>query len=135
MVSNATQSESGLSRRERQMMDILFSLGRASGQEIRDRLPDEPSYSAVRTILRVLERKGHIRHVEEGLRFARFYIPAVERETAKKSAIQRLVSTVFDGSAKAAAAAFLDPAAARAFRPEDLKDLEGMIRKARKEKK
>jgi len=132
MVSNATHSESGLSRRERQMMDILFSLGRASGQEIRDRLPDEPSYSAVRTILRVLERKGHIRHVEEGLRYV--YIPAVERETAKKSAIQRLVSTFFDGSAKAAAAAFLDPAAAQ-LSDEDLKDLEGMIRKARKEKK
>jgi BlaI family penicillinase repressor len=132
MVPNATHSESGLSRRERQMMDILFSLGRASGQEIRDRLPDEPSYSAVRTILRVLERKGHIRHVEEGLRYV--YIPAVERETAKKSAIQRLVSTFFDGSAKAAAAAFLDPAAAQ-LSDEDLKDLEGMIRKARKEKK
>jgi len=131
MVSNATHSESGLSRRERQMMDILFSLGRASGQEIRDRLPDEPSYSAVRTILRVLERKGHIRHVEEGLRYV--YMPAVERETAKKSAIQRLVSTFFDGSAKAAAAAFLDPAAAQ-LSDEDLKDLEGMIRKARKEK-
>src|ERR1700679_1107804 len=132
MVPNATQSESGLSRRERQMMDILFSLGRASGQEIRDRLPDEPSYSAVRTILRVLERKGHIRHVEEGRRYV--YMPAVERETAKKSAIQRLVSTFFDGSAKAAAAAFLDPAAAQ-LSDEDLKDLEGMIRKARKEKK
>jgi BlaI family transcriptional regulator, penicillinase repressor len=132
MVPNVTHSESGLSRRERQMMDILFSLGRASGQEIRDRLPDEPSYSAVRTILRVLERKGHIRHVEEGLRYV--YLPAVERETAKKSAIQRLVSTFFDGSAKAAAAAFLDPAAAQ-LSDEDLKDLEGMIRKARKEKK
>jgi BlaI family penicillinase repressor len=132
MVSNATHSESGLSRRERQMMDILFAMGRASGQEIRDRLPDEPSYSAVRTILRVLERKGHIRHVEEGLRYV--YIPAVERETAKKSAIQRLVSTFFDGSAKAAAAAFLDPAASQ-LSDEDLKDLEGMIRKARKEKK
>ena len=131
MMPNTTHTESGLSRRERQMMDILFSLGRASGQEIRDRLPDEPSYSAVRTILRVLERKGHIRHVEEGLRYV--YIPAVERETAKKSAIQRLVSTFFDGSAKAAAAAFLDPAAAQ-LSDEDLKDLEGMIRKARKEK-
>ncbi len=114
------------------MMDILFAMGRASGQEIRDRLPDEPSYSAVRTILRVLERKGHIRHVEEGLRYV--YMPAVERETAKKSAIQRLVSTFFDGSAKAAAAAFLDPAAAQ-LSDEDLRDLEGMIRKARKEKK
>ncbi len=114
------------------MMDILFSLGRASGQEIRDRLPDQPSYSAVRTILRVLENKGHIRHVEEGLRYV--YIPAVERETAKQSAIQRLVATFFDGSSKAAAAAFLDPASS-ALTDDDLKDLETMIRKARKEKK
>jgi BlaI family transcriptional regulator, penicillinase repressor len=114
------------------MMDILFSLGRASGQEIRERLPDQPSYSAVRTILRVLEHKGHIRHVEEGLRYV--YLPAMERETAKKSAIQRLVSTFFDGSAKAAVAALLDPASAQ-LSDEDLRDLEGMIRKARKEKK
>jgi predicted transcriptional regulator len=114
------------------MMDILFSLGRASGQEIRERLPDRPSYSAVRTILRVLEHKGHIRHVEEGLRYV--YLPAMERETAKKSAIQRLVSTFFNGSAKAAAAALLDPASAQ-LSDEDLRDLEGMIRKARKEKK
>jgi BlaI family penicillinase repressor len=114
------------------MMDILFSLGRASGQEIRDRLPDRPGYSAVRTILRVLEQKGHIRHVEEGLRYV--YMPEMERETARKSAIQRLVSTFFDGSAKAAAAAFLDPASAQ-LSAEDLKELESMIRKARKEKK
>ena len=121
-----------LSRRERQIMDILFTLGRASGPDIQERLPDQPSYSAVRTILRVLERKGHIRHVEEGLRYV--YLPEVERETAKKSAIQRLVSTFFDGSAKAAAAALLDPASAQ-LSDDDLKDLEGMIRKARKEKK
>jgi len=113
-------------------MDVLFTLGRATGQEIQERLPGEPSYSAVRTILRVLERKGHIRHVEEGLKYV--YLPAVERETAKQSAIQRLISTFFDGSAKAAAAAFIDPAASQ-LSEEDLKDLEGMIRKARKEKK
>jgi predicted transcriptional regulator len=113
-------------------MDILFSLGRASGPEILERLPDQPSYSAVRTILRVLERKGHIRHVEEGMRYV--YLPVVERETAKKSAIQRLVSTFFGGSAKAAAAAFLDPASSH-LSDEDLKELENMIRKARREKK
>src|SRR5262249_3741823 len=131
-MSNSTQNDSSLSRRERQMMDILFSLGRATGQEIRDRLPDRPSYSAVRTILRILENKGHVRHVEEGSRY--FNIPAVERETAKKSAIQRLVATFFDGSVKDAAAAFLDPASAQ-LSDDDLKDLESMIRRARKEKK
>src|SRR5580704_8308382 len=128
---DSQKNDLSLSRRERQIMDILFTLGRASGPEIQERLPDRPGYSAVRTILRVLERKGHVRHVEEGLRYV--YLPAMERETAKKSAIQRLVSTFFDGSAKAAAAALLDPGSAQ-LSDEDLKDLEGMIRKARKEK-
>jgi BlaI family penicillinase repressor len=130
-MSGAKHSEIGLSRREHQMMDILFSLGRASGQEIRERLPDRPSYSAVRTILRVLENKGHIRHVEEGLRFV--YLPLLARETARKSEIQRLISTFFDGSAKAAAAAFLDPTSSQ-LSGEDLKELEGIIRRARKER-
>jgi BlaI family transcriptional regulator, penicillinase repressor len=126
-----TEGDSSLSRRERQIMDILFTLGRASGPEIRERLPDQPSYSGVRTILRVLERKGHIRHVEEGMRYV--YLPVVAREKAKQSAIARLVATFFDGSAKAAAAAFLDPGTAN-LSEEDLKELERAIRKARKEK-
>src|ERR1700743_3128299 len=92
-------------------MDILFALGRASGTEIQERLPDQPSYSGVRTILRVLERKGHIRHVEEGLRYV--YLPVVAREKAKQSAMERLVTTFFDGSVKAAAAAFLDPSSSK----------------------
>jgi BlaI family transcriptional regulator, penicillinase repressor len=131
MVLNSAHDGSALSRRERQIMDILFSLGRATGPEIQERLADQPSYSAVRTILRVLERKGHIRHIEEGMRYV--YLPAVERETAKQSAIQRLISTFFDGSAKAAAAAFIDPAASQ-LSEQDLKELESLIRKARKEK-
>src|SRR5262249_19603168 len=109
-----------LSRRERQIMDILFTCGRASGQEIQQRLPDPVSYSGVRTILRVLERKGHVRHVEEGLRYV--YVPVVSRETAKRSAMERLVATFFEGSAKAAAAAFLDPSAK--LSKEDLRELE-----------
>jgi predicted transcriptional regulator len=126
-----SENESSLSRRERQIMDILFTLGRASGPEIQERLPDQPSYSGVRTILRVLERKGHIRHVEEGMRY--IYLPVVAREKAKQSAIARLVATFFDGSAKAAAAAFLDPGTAN-LSEEDLKELERAIRKARREK-
>jgi BlaI family penicillinase repressor len=114
-----------LSRRERQIMDILFSLARASGPEIQERLPDEVSYSGVRTILRVLERKGHVHHVEEGLRYV--YLPVVARETAKKSAMERLVATFFGGSVKAAAAAFLDPSTAKLSK-EDLQELEAMIR-------
>lgn len=109
-------------------MDVLFSMGRATGQEIRERLHGEPSYSSVRTILRILETKGHVRHVEEGLRYV--YLPAVEREQAKKSAIERLVHTFFNGSTKAAAAAFIDSG----LPEEDLKELEQMIRAARREK-
>jgi BlaI family transcriptional regulator, penicillinase repressor len=126
-----SEGDSSLSRRERQIMDILFTLGRASGPEIQERLPDQPSYSGVRTILRVLERKGHIRHVEEGMRYV--YLPVVAREKAKQSAIARLVATFFNGSAKAAATAFLDPGTAN-LSEEDLKELERAIRKARKEK-
>jgi BlaI family penicillinase repressor len=120
-----------LSRRERQIMDILFSTGRASGPEIQDRLPDRPSYSGVRTILRVLERKGHIRHIEEGMRYV--YLPVMTREKATKSAIERLVAIFFNGSMKAAAAAFVDPSNTK-LSQEDLKELQRMIRKARKEK-
>lgn len=112
-------------------MDVLFSMGRATGQDVQERLPDAPSYSTVRTILRVLEQKGHIRHIEEGPRYV--YLPVVARETARKSAMQRLLATFFDGSAKEAAVAFLDPAATK-FSNEDLDELERMIRNARKRK-
>jgi predicted transcriptional regulator len=111
------------------MMEILFAMGRASGPEIQERLPDQPSYSAVRTILRVLERKGHIRHVEEGMRYV--YLPVMAREKAKNSAIERLVATFFDGSVKAAAAAFLEPSTGQ-LSEQDLEDLERLIRKARR---
>ena len=131
-VPKAKPSEPDLSRRERQIMDILYTVGRATGQEVQERLADSPNYSTVRTILRILERKGHVRHIEEGVRYV--YLPAVERETAKKSAIQRLVTTFFDGSTKAAAAAFLDPAASQ-LSEADLKDLEAMIRECREGRK
>jgi len=131
-TADSSGSETGLSRRERQIMDILFSMGRAAGPEIQERLPDPVSYSGVRTILRVLERKGHVRHVEEGLRYV--YLPVVARETAKRSAMDRLVATFFDGSMKAAAAAFLDPSNTK-LSNDDLQELERMIRGARKERK
>jgi len=121
-------SEPDLSRRERQIMDILYTLGRATGPEVLAHMVGSPSYSTVRTILRILERKGHVKHVEDGVRYV--YLPAVARETAKKSAIQRLVATFFDGSAKAAAAAFLDPSASK-LSEDDLQELEAMIRKYR----
>jgi predicted transcriptional regulator len=123
-------AEASLSRRERQIMDILFAMGRATGQEVGERLPGNPSYSTVRTLLRILERKGHIRHAAEGLRYV--YEPSIAPVKARQSAIQRLVTTFFDGSMKAAAAAFLDPKTAQ-LSPEDLKELEQMIRRMRKE--
>ena len=85
-----------LSRRERQIMDILFRRGRATAAEVMEDLPGEPSYSTVRTQLRVLEEKGHVRHEVDGLRFV--YMPVVARHAARKSALRHLVETFFDGS-------------------------------------
>jgi BlaI family transcriptional regulator, penicillinase repressor len=117
-----------LSRRERQIMDVLFARGRATGQEIQEGLPDQPNYSSVRTILRVLERKGYVRHIEEGLRYV--YQPTVPREAASRSALQRIIRTFFDGSAKEAVAALLDPAAFH-LSEEELKELARIIDSAK----
>src|SRR5271154_3751627 len=109
MRTSKKNADSDLSRRERQIMDVLFGRGRATGEEIQEGLPDKPHYSSVRTILRVLERKGYIRHYEEGLRYV--YEPVGAREAASRSALQRIIRTFFDGSAKEAVAALLDPSA------------------------
>ena len=82
-----------LSRRERQIMDILFTMGRASGPEIQERLPDQPSYSGVRTILRVLERKGHIRHIEEGMRYV--YLPVDDAGESNEVSYRKARDDVF----------------------------------------
>jgi predicted transcriptional regulator len=121
-----------LSRRERQIMDILFARGRATGPEIHERLLDKPNYSSVRTILRVLERKGFVRHVEQGLRYV--YEPTVPREAASRSALQRIIRTFFDGSAKEAVAALLDPAAFH-LSEKELSELARIIDRAKKERK
>src|SRR6266850_4850120 len=86
-----------LSRRERQIMDILFRRGRATAAEVMADLPGNSSYSTVRTQLRVLEEKGHVRHEEEGLRYV--YVPAMARQAARKSALRHVIDTFFDGSA------------------------------------
>jgi len=117
-------ADADLSRRERQIMDILFARGRATGPEIQEGLADKPNYSSVRTILRVLERKGYVRHLEEGLRYV--YEPTVAREAASRSALQRIIRTFFDGSAKEAVAALLDPSAFH-LSAEELKELARMI--------
>ncbi|SRR5579871_3380150 len=99
-------THSALSRRERQIMDILYQRGRASAGEIHAALPDRPSYSAVRAKLRVLEDKGHVRHEEQALRYV--YLPTLPRERAKRSALNHMLDTFFEGSAEQAVAALLD---------------------------
>ena len=102
---------SGLSRRERQIMDILFRLGRAPASIVREELPGDPSSSTVRTQLRILEQKGHVRHEEVGLRYV--YRPVTPRRDARRSALRHLVETFFDGSAEQAVAALLGGEARR----------------------
>jgi BlaI family transcriptional regulator, penicillinase repressor len=131
-TKTASKADPDLSRRERQIMDVLFARGRATGQEIQEGLPDKPNYSSVRTILRVLERKGYVRHVEEKLRYV--YEPTVAHETARRSALQRMIRTFFDGSAKEAAAALLDPAAFH-LTEEELKELGRLVDRAKKERR
>ena len=87
----------GLSRRERQILDILYSRGRATAAEILAALPDPPSYSAIRALLRILEQKGHIRHESDGPRYV--YTPRVSRQKARASALKHMLATFFDGSA------------------------------------
>jgi predicted transcriptional regulator len=119
-----------LSRRERQIMDILYQRGRASAQEILEAMSDPPSYSAVRAKLRVLEEKGHVRHEEEALRYV--YLPVVARESARRSALRHLVATFFENSVEQAVAALVDLSAANLSR-EELERISGLIEDAKKE--
>src|SRR5260370_3188296 len=105
-----------LSRCERQIMDILYKLERASVGQVLSNLADKPSYSTVRAQLRVLEEKGHVRHEEHGLRYV--YVPAVPRDVARRSALRHLVETFFDGSTEKVVAALLGGEIAR-ISPED----------------
>jgi len=116
-----------LSRRERQIMDILFQRGSAVASEIHEALPDPPSYSAVRAALSVLEKKGHIRHELEGLRYV--WKPRVPRENARRMALRHLVKTFFDGSVEQTVAALLDEASVK-LEQHDLDRLRAMIAKA-----
>ena len=119
-----------LSRRERQIMDILYQRGRATANEILDALPDPPTYSAVRAKLRVLEEKGHVRHEEEALRYV--YLPTVARDTARRSALRHMLSTFFAGSVEDAVAALLDVSAANLSK-SDLERISNLIDDAKQE--
>lgn len=118
------------SRRERQIMDVLYRRGRATAAEILDNIPDPPSYSAVRAMLRVLEEKKHIRHEERDLRYV--YLPVVPREKARRSAVTHLLETFFEGSTEQAVATLLNISAGD-LKAEDLDRLAALIEQARKE--
>ncbi|HJZ70795.1 MAG TPA: BlaI/MecI/CopY family transcriptional regulator [Vicinamibacterales bacterium] len=124
-----TPLQHALSRRERQIMDILYRRGRASANEVMADLPGEPSYSTVRTQLRVLESKGHVRHEEEGLRYV--YLPAVARRAARRSALRHLVDTFFEGSTEKVVAALLGADSSR-LSDEELDRIAGIVARARK---
>ena len=113
-------------------MDVLYRRGRATVAEILEELPEPPSYSAVRAMLRVLEEKKHIRHEEKDLRYV--YLPVVPREKARRSAVAHLLDTFFDGSAEQAVATLLD-VSARDLKAEDFDRLAALIDEARKEER
>ena len=119
-----------LSRRERQVMDVLYRLGKATAAEIHQSIPDPPSYSAVRAMLRILEEKGHIRHEAQDLRYV--YLPVVTRDKARRSAVKHLLQTFFEDSPEEAVATLLDVSASDLSR-EDLDRIAALIEKARKE--
>jgi predicted transcriptional regulator len=120
----------GLSRRERQIMDILYRLGQATAAEVRESLPDPPSYSAVRAHLRILEEKGHVRHEADGPRYV--FAPTVPRETARRSALRGLLRNFFEGSREEMVATLLD-VSAKDLSDEELERLAILIEQARKE--
>jgi len=130
MPSAARPARATLARRERQIMDILYRLGRATAADVMAALPGDPSYSTVRTQLRVLESKGHVRHEEHGLRYV--YIPAVPRHAARKSALRHLVETFFEGSIEKTVAALLGAEGAR-LTEDELERIANLVVKARKE--
>lgn len=119
-----------LTRRERQIMDVLYQLERATVAEVRGKLPDKPSYSTVRAQLRVLEEKGHVRHDEQGLRYV--YFPRVSRDIARRSALRHLVDIFFDGSTEKVVAALLGGEASN-ISQEQFNRLARLIAKSRKE--
>ena len=109
-------------------MDIIFTRGEATAAEVNAALPDQPSYSTVRTLLRILEEKGHVKHREDGQRYV--YIPTRTRAAESKSVLKRVVQTFFEGSLADAVAALVDTADGR-LPAEDLKHIEAIIRKAK----
>jgi predicted transcriptional regulator len=122
------QPHNDLSRRERQIVDILYARGRATAAEVQSALPEPPSYSAVRAMLRILEEKGHVKHEQDGPRYV--YVPTVARDNAKRSALHHMLKTFFDGSTEQAISALLDDSSSR-LSDAELDKLARMIDQAR----
>lgn len=131
-MSKSVRAPAVLTKRERQIMDALYRLGRATAGEIMEALVEAPSYSTVRTQLRVLEIKGHVRHEEHGLRYV--YLPIVPRHSARRSALRHLVETFFDGSSANVVAALLGGEGSR-LSNDDLDRIAKLVTTARKEPK
>ena len=119
-----------LSRRERQIMDAIYRLGRATAAEVLENMPDPPGYSAVRAMLRLLEDKGYLRHEQQGPRY--IYLPTLSRDKARQSALKQLVQTFFDNSTEQTVSALLDMSKSR-LSDEELERLSALIEKARRE--
>ncbi len=124
------QKATQLSRRERQIMDIVYRLGAATASEVTAELPDPPSYSAVRAMLRILEDKGHLTHSVDGPRYV--YAPVVPRNAARQSALKQVVRTFFDGSATDAVAALLDMSG-RKLTAKEWNELGVLVERAKRE--
>lgn len=121
-----------LSRRERQIMDVIYAKGEASAAEVAEALPDPPGYSAVRALLRILEEKGHLKHRSEGPRY--IFLPTQPRAQASRSALKRVVQTFFDGSLSNAVAALVDGAGGKVS-ADELKRIEAIVAAAQKNKR
>ena len=121
-----------LSRRERQIMDVIYQLGQATVNEVMDRLPDPPGYSAVRALMRILEDKSIIRHHQDGPRYV--YTPTVSHAKATNSALKQMLTTFFDGSTERAVAALLDMSSSK-LNQDELDRLAKLIEQAREEER
>jgi predicted transcriptional regulator len=124
--------QGGLGARERQIMDVIYRLGEASVAEVLAQIPDPPTYSSVRTMIRLLEQKGFLRHRQVGTKYV--YCPAQSRETAKRSALRHVMETFFGGSATDAVAAILHPSVTK-LTDDDIERLEQLIEDARQKEK
>jgi predicted transcriptional regulator len=130
ILSHVTKKPDPLTRREREIMDILHRRGKATAHEVLAELADPPSYSSVRTFLRLLEERGHLKHLQEGKTYV--YSPTVGRRDAQRSAIAHIVETFFDGSVEDAVATLVEASKPKLSNPE-LERIAALVAKAKKE--